>query len=87
MQTLFFIKEANVLINDLKEFMDRRSYMPYAEEHRIGNILNRRVGQLFAQLQNPTIPTAYRLRDVAEDAGMEVDRNVRSRLSQFENLR
>lgn len=84
MQSKTFITEARQLINDLDNFKVRLSFMGYEEENQTRRSLQRRVNQLFAQLQNPTLPSAYKLRDAAYDAGLEVDRVVRHRLSAME---
>ena len=44
------------------------------------------VTKLFAGLGNPTLPSAYRLRDVALEAGFQLDPKLLQRLSQFEYL-
>ena len=48
--------------------------------------LQKRVNSLFSGLQNPTLPSAFRLRDAAYDAGLQVDGRVLQRLSQFEHM-
>lgn len=48
--------------------------------------IQKEVNQLFAGLQNPTLPSAYRLRDAAHAAGYQVDSRVLQRLAQHEEL-
>lgn len=46
----------------------------------------KRIDQLFAGLYNPTLPSAYYLRNAAIQGGYTVDRRVLNRLAQHEYL-
>lgn len=84
MESRAFIKAAAVLIEKIETARDSMS--PGAERDEVRNGLQKEVGQLFGGLQNPTLPSAYRLRDVALRSGYAVDPKVQHRLAQFENL-
>lgn len=87
MESRAFIKHANTLINNIKDHALVASFGgmtqggPDARQQ-----LQKEINQLFGSLQNPTLPTAYRLRDTALAAGFSVDQRVQQRLSQFENM-
>lgn len=86
MNSLTFIKEANVLISDIKQAVQRRAAMSYTDEIRIFNGLQKRVNTMFSQMQNPSLPCAYKLRDAAYAAELEVDRIARNRIAQFDYM-
>ena len=44
------------------------------------------INQLFIGLQNPTLPSAHKLRDVAIAAGFTVDQRVQDRLARAESM-
>lgn len=75
MESRAFIKAAGATIAKLVQSSPR-------DENR--DALQREVNQLFSGLQNPTLPSAYRLRDAALRNGFNVDQKVLQRLSQFE---
>jgi hypothetical protein len=76
MESRSFIKKANSLIEEIKDDVEREQ----------GQYLQREVNQLFSGLQNPTLPSAGKLRDVALDAGLQIDQRVLQRIQQAENL-
>jgi hypothetical protein len=80
-----FITEAAVLIEDIKNF--QAAYLSHEEEVAQGTALQKRLNQSFAGLQNPTLPSAYKLRDAALGAGFFVDPKRQHLLASFENLR
>lgn len=64
-----------------------------AAQHYIGGFdeiksnsdsIQRELNQLFAGLQNPTLPTAFRLRDIAYRNGFYIDQRALARLKDFE---
>jgi len=84
MESRSFIKAAADLI---KKIDDSQNTIGTAEQIRVQRDgLQKDVSQLFGGLQNPTLPSAYRLRDVALRNGYFVDPKVQHRLAQFENL-
>lgn len=86
MNSVNFIKEAGQLIKDLGDHAVVRSFKSYEESMRNAQNLQKRVNALYSGLQNPTLPSAFRLRDAAYDAGLQVDGRVLQRLSQFEHM-
>jgi hypothetical protein len=78
--------------------MESRTFIRYAaglvkvieETHNtIGTAVELReqreeVQQLFAALQNPTLPSAFKLRDAALRNGFQVDPKVLNEMSRFE---
>ena len=85
MESTAFIREAATLIDDIKSF--QVAYLSPEEEMAEGTALQKRVNQSFAGLFNPTLPSAYQLRDVALGAGFFVEPKRQHWLAQFENLR
>ena len=83
MESRAFIKTATSLMKKIEEFHNIGS----AEEIRVlREAIQKEINQLFNGLQNPTLPTAYRLRDVSLRNGFSVDSKVQHRLSQYEYL-
>lgn len=89
MESRAFIREAAVLIKDLEDFTLMKSLLnrDRGEEQEQGLALEKRVTNLFVGLQNPTLPSAYNLRDAALAAGCFVDPKVQHRLATYEVLR
>lgn len=82
MESRAFIRSAAEVI---KKIEDGQNTIGTAEELRAQReATQKEVSQLFMGLQNPTLPSAYRLRDVALRAGFYVDPKVQHRLTQFE---
>lgn len=75
MQSMAFIKAAGELINKIEQ-------SPGGSDDTV----QREISQLFSGLQNPTLPSAFRLRDTAQANGYTVDGRVLQRLAQFDNL-
>jgi len=80
-----FIIEAKTLMDDIKTF--QAAYLSPEDEMAQGTALQKRVNQSFAGLQNPTLPSAYKLRDVSLGAGFFVEPKRQHWLASFENLR
>ena len=85
MESTAFIREAATLMEDIKTF--QAAYLSAEEEMAQGTVLQKRVQQSFSGLQNPTLPSAYKLRDVALGAGFFVDPKRQQLLASFEHLR
>lgn len=84
MESRIFIKHANEMIAKIER---QSAAIGTADDIRQAREqLQKEVSQLFAGLQNPTLPTAYRLRDAANRAGIVVDPRVLHRLAQFDNI-
>ena len=84
MESRAFIKAAATLIGKID---DSRYTIASQDDLRAQReAIQKEVGQLFGGLQNPTLPSAYRLRDAAVRAGYHVTPLVMQRLQQFENL-
>ncbi len=80
MESRAFIKVATSLIERLKQ---TPAHSATREEEQV---MQKEVNQAFVGLQNPTLPSAYKLRDAALAAGYNVSHQVQQRLSQFEYL-
>ncbi len=85
MESRAFIVEAQGLIKEIQAF--QAAYLSLEEEQTQGHALQKRLNQSFAGLQNPTLPSAYKLRDAALSAGFGVDPKRLHLLAQFENIR
>jgi hypothetical protein len=85
MESRAFIIEAAALMADIKTF--QAAYLSPEDEMAQGTNLQKRVQQAFSGLQNPTLPSAYKLRDVALGAGFFVDPKRQQWLAPFEYLR
>lgn len=85
MESTAFIREAKVLINEIETFA--AATLSHEEEAHQGNNLQKMIQQAFAGLHNPTLPSAYRLRDAALNAGFYVEPKVLHRLASFETIR
>lgn len=84
MESRAFIKNAQLLIKEIKDNALAASTLgsTYADQKPR---LQKEVGQLFSGLQNPSLPSAYQLRDAALDAGYTVDPRVLHRIGQFDS--
>lgn len=80
MESRTFIRVANELIARIEA---QRNASPTYDER---DALRQEIHRAFAALQNPTLPSAYRLRDAALAAGFTIKNDVMNRLAQFENL-
>lgn len=85
MQSTVFIVEAKALIKDIQAF--ELAYLDRDEEIRQSDALQKRITQAFISLQNPTLPSAYNLRDAAYKAGFQLDHARMQALGRFENIR
>ncbi len=85
MESTAFIREANILIDDIKSF--QAAYLNHEEEMAQGTVLQKRLNQSIMGLQNPTLPSAYKLRDAALGAGFFIEPKRLHWLSQFESIR
>ena len=85
MESRLFIQEAAVLIQDIKIF--QAAYLSLEEEMAQGQALQKRLNQSFGGLQNPTLPSAYNLRDAAAAAGFFIEPKRLHWLSSFEYIR
>ena len=84
MESRTFIKEAKALIEEIR--LSDVTSRSHEEEMAHSQSLQKRVTALFVGLQNPTLPTAYNLRDTAMEYGFTVSGQVLDRLRQFEYI-
>lgn len=84
MQSLAFIREARKLVRALDDQRVAGFTRTIRSDERFET--QKKIDQLFAGLYNPTLPSAFHLRNAALDCGYTVDRRVLNRLSQFEYL-
>lgn len=86
MESRKFIVEAAIATKAIKDLelcvsIGTRDYMSERQEREsIQNNLN----QLFGGLQNPTLPSAYKLRDLALEHNYQIDPRVQQRIAQFD---
>ena len=82
MESRAFIVAAKALVEKIE---NNRNTIGTADElqNQRENV-QKEVGQLFAGLQNPTLPSAFKLRDVAMRNGFSVSPLTLNRLAQFE---
>lgn len=85
MDSRIFIKEAAALMEDIKTF--QVAYLSPEDEMAQGTVLQKRITNAFASLQNPTLPSAYKLRDVAVGAGFSIKSEKLHWLTTFESIR
>lgn len=85
MESTTFIKEAKVLIDEIKVFSIVS--LSIEDEQSQGASLQRRINSLFSGLFNPTLPSAYKLRDTALEAGFFVDPKCQQWLGTLEHIR
>lgn len=85
MNSQAFIKSAHALITQIRDQQVVSQTLGKVDPERRQQ-LQKEINSLFSGLQNPTLPTAYRLRDAALAAGFQVDSRVLQRLSQHEEL-
>jgi len=84
MESRKFIKEAAVLIAKITDSQNTIGTADELRSQREG--IQQDVNRLFTGLQNPTLPSAYRLRDTAQRAGYFVNPLVLQRLRDHEFL-
>lgn len=83
MESRAFIKHASVLIKKIED--SRNQLMNAVDLHTFKEATQKEINQLFSGLQNPTLPSGYRLRDICLRNGFTVDQKVIVRLSQFDH--
>lgn len=71
-------------MEDIRTFSEAR--LEQDEEQAQGTVLQKRVGNLFSGLLNPTLPSAYKLRDCALQHNFYVDPRVLQRIASLENV-
>jgi len=84
MESRAFIVAAKALITRIEDTHNTIGTAEDLRSQREG--LQKDVNQLFGGLQNPTLPSAYRLREAALRNGFYVDPKVQHRLAQFEYI-
>ena len=84
MESRSFIKAAGTLISKINT--NRHLIGTAVELHTQREAVQKEVTQLFSGLQNPTLPSAYRLRDTALRNGFLVDAKVQQNLAKYENI-
>jgi len=82
MESRLFIKAAVSLIQRIKDHVLLSETVK--EDREEGEAIQKAVSAAFMGLQNPTLPSAYKLRDVALANGFFVDPRVQHRLTQGE---
>ena len=84
MQSQSFIKSAAALIERIT--LSNVVYTSDAEAQERDTAIQKDINQLFSGLQNPTLPSATRLRETAVANGFTVDPRVQQRLDQAERF-
>ena len=78
MESRAFIREAKALIEDIKT----HAAASEADQAQAVDAIQTRVNSLFSGLQNPSLPSALDLRDVAVAAGLKVAASVQHKLDE-----
>lgn len=73
MESTAFIKAAAVVTGKIKDLAITSGISSYEEEAKAREAVQKELTQLFAGLKNPTLPSAFKLRDVAQAGGYSVD--------------
>jgi hypothetical protein len=84
MESRSFIKTAANLIKKIEEYNNTLGSSDELRNRR--EVLQKEINQAFTGLQNPTLPSAYRLRDASLRNGFFVDPKTQHRLSQYEHI-
>jgi hypothetical protein len=83
MESRVFIKTATALVQRIKDHALLAATVK--EDREEGEAIQKALNTAFSGLQNPTLPSAYKLRDVALDNGFYVNPLVQHRLQQAES--
>lgn len=83
MQSTMFIKQAKELATKITTGIS--SLASHEEAETWGNGVQKELNSLFSGLANPTLPSAFRLRDVALENGFTISPATREKLAAFEN--
>ena len=85
MESRAFIRHASTLIAKIEN--NRNQMMNAVELYTFKETTQKEISQLFSGLHNPTLPSAYRLRDVCLRHGYSVDQKVQTNLGKFEHIK
>jgi hypothetical protein len=85
MDSRIFIKQASELTRRIAD-MRLALLTGITPEQDSTQSIQKDLSQTFASLQNPTLPSAYKLRDAALNAGYQVDPKVLHRIQIGESL-
>jgi hypothetical protein len=84
MESRAFIRTAALLTERIN--IVNIGHMSVEEEREQRSAIQRELNQLFGGMQNPTLPSAYKLRDLALACGYSVDPRVQGKLQQAESF-
>ena len=84
MESRAFIREAKLLIADITAPVTAATTVE--EDVARNKDLQKRINSLFQGLQNPTLPSAFNLRDAAVAPRFSVNPQVLHRLAQFDSV-
>ena len=82
MESRAFIKMAAVLIDEIENAQNFMGTAVELQEHR--ESIQREVSTMFNGLQNPTLPSAFRLRNSALRNGYTISPKILNDLSRFD---
>ena len=82
MESRQFIKTSQALVTRIKDFALLVAIGTHDQSE--GESIQKAVNGAFSGLQNPTLPSAYKLRDAALDNDFYVDPRVQHRITQAE---
>ena len=82
MESTAFIRATAALVEKIE--LNRNTMATTSELQSQRESLQKEINQLFSGLQNPTLPSAFKLRDVAMRNGFQVSPTALNRLAQFE---
>lgn len=86
MESRSFIREAKLLMVDIDNHIALRLTRTSDELHTEFTDLQKRINNLYSGLQNPSLPSAFNLRDKAVASGFTVDNKAQHKMAQFEDI-
>ena len=86
MESTAFIKDAAAVTSKIKDIEVTSGISDVEVEIRAREAVQKELNKLFSSLSNPTLPSAYKLRDLAIDFGYTIDPRVEHRLAVGESM-
>ena len=86
MESRSFIKAATQLIKDIEDNRLVESVRNDSSSSSSRAKIQKEINRVFSTLQNPTLPSAYKLRDAAVANGYQVNRMVSEGIDHFNFL-
>lgn len=89
MESRAFIREVSNVIREIADYKLAKNLGVLGDgvtvpDSNFEQKLQKKITQLFSEMTNPTLPSAYKLREVAISNGFHVDSRVSQKLDQHE---